>query len=64
MGVHVDEPRGDHEAAGVDRLVGWEGGVVDLGDPVVFDQEVTSPGRQAGAIDEGRSGEQYASFHR
>ncbi len=58
VGVEVDEPGAGHQAGGVDRL---EGGLVDLADgddAAVADPDGADRGRGAGAVDDGRRGDQ------
>ena len=49
--VHVDEPRRDDHPSGVEHLV-RRGRVVQPGDGVVFDREVTAAGGSAGAVED------------
>ena len=54
MGVHVDEPRGDHQPFGVKDLIGLRQArpILDnVFNPVIFDQQAAGKGGFSGAVD-------------
>src|SRR5690349_3613202 len=62
--MHVDEAGGDDHAPCVNRLVRRKAGVEHLRDPVVLEEDVAWTGAGPGTVDDLRSREKHASFHR